>query len=434
MILKKKILISAYAISPVRGSEYASAWNTVVHLAQQHDLWVIYGMSDDYMGDTQTMLKYVEDNPMPGVEFIEVQPGRLAKTITLLDKAGFGWCFYFAYYLWQKQAYNATLKVLESVDIDVVHQLGPIGFREPGFLWQLNKPMVWGPIGGMNVINKKLLNGKPLLTRFKYSVKYMINRVQLNSARVKKAFAQSGVLIAATKNGQRTIAEKFNRESYHLPDTSVLNSVSIVTDKFKNIDKQVQLVWSGSHIARKNLEMCLDVLAATDQTNWILNVLGKGPLTAKLQEKAASLGVSNHIIWHGHLKRDNAVRVMAGAHLHIITSIAEDNPAVVFEAMSYGVPTLTIDHCGMKDVVCNHCGIKISVDDYPVMVSNMSAALNSLLTDPHQLTELAQTTLKCAHDHCWDNRLIKLNNIYNDAIVAHHERFNPSLIQTTLTA
>jgi hypothetical protein len=64
----------------------------------------------------------------------------------------------------------------------------------------------------------------------------------------------------------------------------------------------------------------------------------------------------------------------------------------------------------------------------------MSAALNNLLTDPHQLMELAQTTLKCAHDHCWDNRLVKLNNIYNDAIVAHHERFNPSLIQTTLTA
>jgi glycosyltransferase involved in cell wall biosynthesis len=432
--LKKKILISAYAISPVRGSEYASAWNTVVRLAQQHDLWVIYGMSDDFMGDTQTIEQYVKDTPMPGVQFIKVQPGAVARAITLLDKAGFGWFFYFAYYLWQKQVYQTTLRVLENVDIDVVHQLGPIGFREPGFLWQLDKPMVWGPIGGMNVIDKKLLNGKSFSTRLKYSVKHLINRVQLNSTRIKKAFAQSGILIAATKNGQRTIAEKFGRESYHLPDTSVLNGVSINEDKFKAINKQVQLVWSGSHIARKNLEMCLDVLAAAKQTNWILNVLGTGPLTSILKEKAAALNIADRIVWYGHLKRDNAVQVMAGAHLHIITSIAEDNPAVVFEAMSYGVPTLTIDHCGMKDVVCHECGIKISVDDYPAMVDNMSARLNDLLANPQLLIALAQTTLQCAHDHSWDNRLQKLNNIYNEAIMIHEGHFNSSLTQTTLTA
>lgn len=432
--MRKKILISAYAISPVRGSEYASAWNTVVSLAQQHDLWVIYGMSDDFMGDTHTMRQYVNDNPMPGVQFIAVQPGALAGAITLLDKAGLGWFFYFAYYLWQKQVYQTALKVLETVDIDVVHQLGPIGFREPGFLWQLNKPMVWGPIGGMNIIDKKLLNGKPFSIRVKYSVKHLINRIQLNSIRIKKAFAQSGVLIAATGNGQRIIAERFGRESYYLPDTSVLNSVSLIEEKFKTIDEQVQLVWSGSHIARKNLEMCLDALAATKQTNWVLNVLGAGPLTAMLKEKAAILNIADSIVWHGHIKRDSAVEVMAGAHLHILTSIAEDNPAVVFEAMNYGVPTLTIDHCGMKDVICSNCGIKIKVDTYDAMINNLSTVLGDVLKNPHQLIGLAQTTMLCAENYSWDKRLLKLNNIYDNATLIYSGRFNSPLVQTTLSA
>ena len=97
--MKKKILISAYAISPFRGSEYGAAWNTVTHLADQHELWVLYGMSDDFMGDTQTLRKYSQENPVLSVTFINVEPGRLIRAITRLDKAGLGWFFYIAYYL-----------------------------------------------------------------------------------------------------------------------------------------------------------------------------------------------------------------------------------------------------------------------------------------------------------------------------------------------
>jgi hypothetical protein len=29
--------------------------------------------------------------------------------------------------------------------------LNMIGYREPGYLWKLNVPFVWGPMGGTNV-------------------------------------------------------------------------------------------------------------------------------------------------------------------------------------------------------------------------------------------------------------------------------------------
>ena len=131
--MKKKILISAYAISPVRGSEYGAAWNTVINLSRQHELWVLYGMSDAHMGDTETLQQYLKDHTLPNVTFIEVKASRLANTINLLNKAGLGWFFYFAYSLWQKEALTAAQELLATVDIDVVHQLGPIGYREPGF-------------------------------------------------------------------------------------------------------------------------------------------------------------------------------------------------------------------------------------------------------------------------------------------------------------
>ncbi|MFC0512658.1 glycosyltransferase family 4 protein [Mucilaginibacter angelicae] len=418
--MNKNILISAYAISPSKGSEYGAAWNTVINLSTRHKLWVLYGMSDDHMGDTQTMRQFLSENKIDNVSFIEVRPGFFAKTINLLNKAGLGWFFYFAYYLWQKEAYKAAQKLLETVDIDVVHQLGPIGYREPGFLYKLGKPTVWGPIGGMMVIDERLMRNKPLTTRVKFTLKNIINRVQLGySARIKKAFEQADVLISATKTGQQTIMNRFGRESYYLSEQGIIGEILLNETKFDS--DIIQLVWCGTHIERKNLQMCLDALALVENDNWQLNVLGTGPLTGKLKQYATKLGLQDKIIWQGHLSRNEAMSMMAASHLHIITSIAEDNPAVVFEAMSCGVPSLTIDHHGMGDVICSKCGIKIPVDEYPEMVKSIAAGLDEVFVKPQLLRVLAQTTIAYAAAFKWDKRLDTLDDIYAKAIRLHEQ-------------
>jgi len=413
--MNKNILISAYAISPSKGSEYGAAWNTVMNLSTRDKLWVLYGMSDDHMGDTQTMRKYLSENRIANVSFIEVQPGFIAKTINLLNKVGLGWFFYFAYYLWQKEAYKAAQKLLETVDIDVVHQLGPIGYREPGFLYKLGKPTVWGPIGGMMMIDKRLMRNKPLATRIKFELKNIINKVQLGySSRIKKAFEQADVLVAATKTGQQTIMNRFGRDSYYLSEQGIIGEMLLNQTKFNS--DIVQLIWCGTHIERKNLQLCLEALAQVENNNWVLNVLGTGPLTGKLKQYAAKLGLQDKIIWHGQLKRTEAMSMMAASHLHIITSIAEDNPAVVFEAMSCGVPSLTIDHHGMGDVICKQNGIKIPVDEYPLMVRDIAANLDEVFAQPRLLQDLAQSTIGYAADFKWDKRLDTLDDIYTRAI------------------
>lgn len=421
--MKKKILISAYAISPHRGSEYGAAWNTVVQLAKEHQLWVLYGMSDNHMGDTQTLKAYIEKNPVPSVTFVEVRAGRLAMAINRLNKIGLGWFFYFAYYLWQKEALRAARGLMRTVNFDVVHQLGPIGFREPGFLGRLNKPLVWGPVGGMMKVDRRLLEGMSLKGRLKFAAKNLINFVQLNcSPRIRRAFQRADVLMAASSDGQRTIARKFHRDSYLFSEQGVTGEVGIMPEKFRDIDMRIQLVWAGSHDDRKNLSLCLDALSRMKQTNWVLNILGTGPLTKSLKKKARALGLRRSLRWYGQIERSKAIEIISKSHLHIITSVAEDNPAVVFEALSNGVPTLTIDHFGMGDVICNRCGIKIMVDDRESMVSNLAFVLNHLLLHPRILVNMAQTTLQCATKHEWPARLEKLNGIYDEAIATYARR------------
>ena len=429
--MKKRILISAYAISPIKGSEYGAAWDTVTQLAKEHELWVLYGMSDAHMGDTKTLKKYIKANPLPSVTFIEVRAGKLAMAINLLNKWGMGWFFYLAYYLWQKQALKAARDIVANVDIDVVHQLGPIGFREPGFLGKLNKPLVWGPIGGLKVLDMVLLDNKPLPARIRFSTKNQINYVQLRfSHRISEAIFRADVLLAATHDGQQTIFERYGRESYWMPEQGIKGDIEIEQSKFHHIHQQVQLVWSGSHIERKNMALCLDALAKVKQKNWVLHVLGTGPLTDQLKHKAGILGLSAKIVWHGHLNRQAAIDIMSSSHLHIITSIAEDNPAVIFEAMRTGVPTLSLDHCGMADVLCSKCAIKIIVDSHNKMANNIASALDHLLHHPEILADMALHTITCAGNYEWEKRLKMLNTWYDMAI----ERYNsPDYVQPLIT-
>jgi glycosyltransferase involved in cell wall biosynthesis len=411
-----KILISAYALSPYKGSEFSVGWNTITQLARFHTIWVLYGASDNHMGDTGSLKNYLKNHSVAGVTFIKVEPTTLAKRINSLNKFGLSWFFYFAFYLWQKRAYLKAKELVDSVDIDVVHQLNPIGFREPGFLWKLNKPFVWGPIGGTHFVKLRLFKKNSYKAKLKFLIKNKLTEFQLKfSRRVSLAMHRADAVIASTGIDKEQIFEFFNKESYHFPENGIVKEPYLNATKFP-IKGQLQLVWSGSIEHRKNLEMCLIAVSKIKSKNWKLNILGIGPLITKMQNLAEALAIGENIIWHGHLERREAIQIMADSHLHLITSVNEANSTVLFEAMTYGVPTLTLDHCGMADVVCDKCGIKIEIDSYREIINSIVFHLNQVLENPSILADLSKGTVECAKNYTWNKRLTKLNEIYCKAI------------------
>ena len=70
---------------------------------------------------------------------------------------------------------------------------------------------------------------------------------------------------------------------------------------------------------------------------------------------------------------------MKNSHLHVISSLGEATTTVLFEAMSYGVPTMTLDHCGMAGVVCEECGIKIPIHSYNQVISDIAKRIDELI-------------------------------------------------------
>ncbi len=169
--------------------------------------------------------------------------------------------------------------------------------------------------------------------------------------------------------------------------------------------------------------MFLRSLLLIKQRNKIhVNIVGDGPSRKALQKFVSKKGLDKMITWHGYLPREKAVKLFNEAHMHVITSISEGNPTVIWESMSYGVPTLSLDHCGMHDTIDDKSGIRIPIHSYKQCVEDIATVVDSLLSSPDKFKELSEGVIQRAKLYTWDERERFLLKCYDQTIENYKNR------------
>lgn len=417
--MRRNILVMAYAISPYRGSEYAVAWNYVTHMSKNNNLTVLYGMSDNHMGETDTMEEYLKEHAVNNVRFIAVKPNRLANLLNWPNRHDFlVYTFYYAFSVWQREAYNVAREISKAEHFDLIHYVGPIGYREPGYLWKLGLPYVWGPVGGVNNAPRQLMKHMPLAGRMKQTFRSVANTIQFHTMhRLKKALEATDVLLTATSENQQKFRQVHHKDSICLPENCITGTITLDESKFNNPAKY-NIIVIGTLDARKSVGVFLEAMAQVRNRDKLhVDIVGDGPLRARLQGYDCEHGLDGLITWHGQLPRVEAVKIFNRAHLHVITSVSEGNPTTIWEAMSYGVPTMSFDHCGMHDILCSKCGILVPIAKrYEDCVSTVARNVDALLQHPERFRQLAHGTVECARKFTWAKREEFLNKLYDDLL------------------
>lgn len=417
------ILVLAYMLSPYKGSEFSVAWNYVTQMSRDNHLTVLYGISGKHMGNCDEMERYAEEHPMPNVDFVAVHPNWWANLLNWPNRHDiFVYTFYYAYRVWQKLAYQKSRELMAHKQFDLVHYVGMIGYREPGYLWRLGLPYIWGPVSGVNNAPWQLLKPMPLTGKLKQAFRSVANAMQFyTNRRLKAALRGTDVLLTATSQNQRMFLKVHHKESLCLPENCIMGEIRLNRRKFDNPDKY-RLVMVGTLDARKSVIILLDALMLVrHKQNLHVDIVGGGPLQQQLVNCAEAYGLQNIIMWHGQLSRQEAVKIFSDAHLHVITSVSEGNPTTIWEAMSYGVPTMSFNHCGMHDTLCDRCGIRIPIaKTYGECVEAVAENINHLLIQPERFRQLAEGTIECAKQYTWEKRRNFLNKLYNDLLTKKH--------------
>ena len=420
----KNIIVLAYAISPYKGSEYAVAWNHILNLSKNNKITVIYGTSGIHMGDFEEMNDFLSNNSVDNVKFIQIAPSKLTRALNVLNvKNIFNYSFYWAYNAWHKQVYDYVKILIQKEKFDLIHFLCPIGYREPGYLWKFDIPYVWGPVCGVNNTPWKLFKVLSIKGKIKFFIRNIVNILQFNcSLRLRKAVKNVDLLLTATTETKTKFDNRYNTNSIYIPENCLLTPPKLNSEKFALPKDKYQFLFVGRLDENKACIILLNALTKVKHKKLInVNIIGNGPVKPQLEEFVKCNGLDNIVTFHGQLPRTEVLKKFEAAHLHIITSLSEANTTVIWEAMAHGVPTLALDHCGMHDIVCEKCGIKIHITDLEQIVSDIAEEIDGLLENPERFEALANGTVECAQNYVWHARAKAMNEYYNIAIEKHKQ-------------
>lgn len=396
------IVLITYDISPYRGSEASVSWNYVSNMGEYHKVIVLYGRGKDEIE------KYLESHQMSNVRFINIPYVSLQGSGLLLDIK-----YNLNYRRWHYQTYLKAKELVNNEHVDIIHYLNPIGFKEPGYCWKIKEvPYVWGPIQGVE--NRPLALFPALSSKGKINA--LVRRVVHNGMlwclpRVRKALKRADAVFAATPNTVKQLKCIHHKDAIYLPENGILK-MERTEPIFMN--DTLNLIWVGSIDERKALGILISALGKVKNNNWHLNVLGEGPLRGKCESLADELGISERITFLGKVDRAQVQLVFAQSHIHVISSLGEGNPTVLWEAFSKAIPTLTLDHCGMAGVVSSECGVKIPIRSYQQVLNDMAFAIDDLMEHPEKVSRLSQGTIECAKKFMWYNRIALYDKIYDE--------------------
>jgi len=402
-----RVLVSAYACSPYKGSEPAVGWGFVSALAKHHDLWVIVEEEKFREDIERYLLEHPEFGKAVTFFFIRKRRNRALRKI---------WppSYYRYYRQWQAEASELACELNSELQFDVVHQLTMVGFREPGYLSNLDVPFVWGPVGGMGLFPWRFLTKVGLYGACYYFAYNIYNLVQLRLlSRPKEAATLAGDgLFLATPENARGALYHWSVSGKVIPEVGLPDALSPIHSS-RTKHEPLQLVWSGLHTPGKALNIGIEALACLGSSvNWQLHVLGEGKRTKNWEALAKKRGIAERCSFHGWLPRDEAMSVMRGGHLLLITSLRDLTSTVTIEALAMGLPVVCLDHCGFAEVVNEQCGIKVPVTSPREVIKGIYEAVNYLYHNEDKRQLLANGAMQRAKDFSWEEKATRVNQIY----------------------
>jgi glycosyltransferase involved in cell wall biosynthesis len=111
------------------------------------------------------------------------------------------------------------------------------------------------------------------------------------------------------------------------------------------------LVWVGRLVAHKRADLVLPIAERLAGQGVTIDVVGRGPAAKALAAGVAARGLAGQVRLRGFLPEPAKQAVVAGARLHLNTSLGEGWGLCVLEAAALGVPTVAFNVAGLRDAV-----------------------------------------------------------------------------------
>jgi len=414
-ILRLNILISSHELNPYGGSECAEGWNVVTRLVMYHNITVLYAKGSQFSPSSYefAMNDFFSKNTNPyNIKFISIEQTKATQFVSKLNRIiskntgsiGNPLLYYIGYFFWEKQAFRIARQLCVESKFHIIHHLTSISFREPGFLWKLPIPFVWGPTGGLSKIPYQFYKYIGFKSSFHEITRNIINQLQFKANnRIQKVIKKSSLIYTFSKEDQFIFYNISGKQPKLLLDAAALKP----TMKNINISRDSNLIsvlWCGELIKRKSLDIILFAISSDPQLKQriTLKIVGSGHLELQYKDLCDTLNINNCVEWIGQVDRPTVFKIMDESDLFVHSSYREGTGHVITEALSHGLPVICHDINGMSIAVNDECGIKIPLINPEKSINGFKNALLELTNNSTRLKKLQMGAINRSQELSWD--------------------------------
>ncbi len=150
----------------------------------------------------------------------------------------------------------------------------------------------------------------------------------------------------------------------------------------------------------KNQEMLINAFARflPMHPGYSLSFYGDGSIKKRLQKLARSLGIQDSVIFHGNV--DDVHFQIADAACFVLSSNVEGMPNALLEAMMMGLPCISTNCTGSKEVIQDGWnGLLVNIGDEDGLLQ----AMNRMIDDPELARTCRENAKKTAEDFRLEN-------------------------------
>jgi glycosyltransferase involved in cell wall biosynthesis len=348
-----RLLISAYACEPGKGSEPEIGWQWATGLAKHASVTVVTRANNKASIEATLASNRVPTGCRPDFVYYDL-PGFFLYLKTL------GLPMRLYYLLWQIGAARVIARLKDRYDI--VQHLTFNAFALPGFLWFRHPAVVLGPLGGGMITKWSHLRWFPPRSRIAEILRSFLVTLSSWSPTLWVSCAFARLILVANEDTLRCIPRPFHYKTRRLLETSCPRIEESDQSEVRPLNR---FIWIGSLEPRKAPAIAVEalerVLLQGNQAS--LTIVGDGPLRDPLKRILARKNLTGALELRGKMTRENTLRTLGEHTALIFTSVRDTSGNVVLEAMAQGLPVIAFNHQGIPQMLDDSCGYLVEATD-----------------------------------------------------------------------
>jgi glycosyltransferase involved in cell wall biosynthesis len=177
----------------------------------------------------------------------------------------------------------------------------------------------------------------------------------------------------------------------------LLNGIKVArfTPKSEVSQNALELCMIGSLVPKKGQELAIRTVAALHKMGlpFQLHLVGDGPMREEFITLTANLRLSDHVHFHGNV--DHPEDFLHKSMIYLHTAYYEPLGLVILEAMAAGVPVVSLDGGGNRDLLRHGGNGFLLTNPDP---EEFATLISQLASDPAYRQQIAQTATEFVKD------------------------------------